>query len=41
MSKVRKITVNEVECPKCGRKIKTEKTEDIQCRDCGKRFDIE
>ena len=32
-----------VTCPTkgCGREIVTSKSTDIQCRDCGKRFDIE
>lgn len=32
-----------VKCPnkKCGKEIATEKTENIQCRHCGQRFDLD
>lgn len=30
-----------VKCPHCKREVVTEKKSDIQCRGCGKRFDLD
>lgn len=42
MVKAKKITMYEVKCPnsECGRMILTGKEFDIQCRGCGKKFDL-
>jgi len=42
MVKARKIIINEIKCPntKCGKTIRTEKIKGVQCRHCGKRFDL-
>lgn len=37
--KVEKVTLNKVKCPN-GHDVVTSKTKNIQCKKCGKRFDL-
>ena len=39
MPRVKEITLKVVECPN-GHTVKTTKTDKIQCRKCGMRFDL-
>lgn len=40
MIKAKEVTLKEVECPKCGKAVRTTKEKGIQCFGCGKRFDL-
>ena len=40
MVKAREITLKEVECPGCGKSVRTTKEKNIQCFGCGKRFNL-
>lgn len=41
MVKGKKRICYDANCPECGKSIHTEKTESVQCKGCGKRFDID
>jgi len=41
MVKGNKTICYDVNCPACKKPIHTEKKESVQCKGCGKRFDID